>query len=257
MNTQQLRRALHELEAERVPADLDLWPRVRARLASQPGRVRRGRWLPVTRLGWVAIGLAALLAVGATARVAATAPVIGRLLHLFEPEVAHQGDPASLGQALNLSQTIGNVTVAVEWAYADAQRIRVGYTLRSSDGRRFDPRHMTLTGETGAPMLFTMGYGVTGESERLDAALPPGEGSYVSVFANEAQGTAPGELLKLRLEMEVEELILPTPAPALAGDPSASPAEPMSVLLDPLPAGERLGPFTFEFSIPVAASSSK
>ncbi|HOR01114.1 MAG TPA: DUF4179 domain-containing protein [Anaerolineae bacterium] len=260
MNTQQLSRALHELEAERVPADLDLWPRVRARLVAQPGEVRRGRWLPVTRLGWVAVALVALLAVGATARVAATAPVIGRLLQLFEPEIAHQDDSASLGQALNLSQAIDNVTVAVEWAYADAQRIRVGYTLRSSDGRRFDPCHMTLTDETGAPMPFAMGYGVTGEAERLDVALPPGEGSYVSVFANEAQGVAPGELLKLRLEAEAEELILPTPVPtsvpAAPGGPAANP-KPGSVLLEPLPVGERLGPFVFEFSIPVAASSAK
>lgn len=55
--------------------------------------------------------------------------------------------------------------------------------------------------------------------------------------------------------MQVEELILPTPAPAI--EPAAGPAQPGSVLLEPLPAGERLGPFTFEFSIPVMANSAK
>lgn len=251
MNAQQFRRTLDELEAKRVPADLDLWPRLRARLAAHPPGVRQGRWLPATRLGWIAVALVVLLAVGVTARVAATAPVIGRLLQMFEPEVAHQGDPASLGQQLNLSQTIDNVTVSVGWAYADAQRIRIGCTVRSSDGRRFDPRAMRLADETGVPMPFTQGYGVTGASDLLDVALPPGESSYVWVFANEVQGAAPGETLKLRLEMQVEEMILPAPA----GDAAAGPAGPGATLLEPLPVGKRLGPFTFEFSIPVTVNS--
>ncbi len=251
MNAQQLRRALDELEAKRVPADLDLWPRLRARIAAHPRGVRRGRWLPITRLGWVALGLAGLLAVGATAR--ATAPAIGRLLRLYEHETMNHDDPASLGQLLNLSQTIDNVTVSVEWAYAGEQRVLVGYTVRSSDGRRFDPRDWTLADEAGVLLESTMVYGVTGESEDLDVALPPGEGSYVGVWntLRNPQSPAPPETLKLRLELEVEELILPAPA----GDPAAGPAGPGSVLLEPLPVGQRLGPFTFEFSIPVTDSA--
>ena len=247
MNAQQFARALHELEAERVPADLDLWPRLRARVAAQPRGVRQ--WLPITRLGWVALAVAGLLLLSTTAY--ATAPTIGRLLRLFEPETMGQGE--SLGQQLNLSQTIGDVTVSVAWACADAQHIRIGYTVRSRDGRRFDPCPSRLTDAEGRLMPWTMGYGVTGESDLLGVALPPGEGSYVAVFANEAQGVAPGGTLRLRLEMEAEELILPTSAAAT--DPAAGPAETGSVLLKPLPVGEHLGPYTFELSIPVAASS--
>jgi len=247
MNAQQFARTLHELEVERVPADLDLWPRLRARVAAQPRGARPGRPLPITRLGWVALAVAGLLLLSTTAY--ATMPTIGRLLRLFEPETMGQGE--SLGQQLNLSQTIGDVTVSVEWAYADAECIRIGYTVRSRDGRRFDPCPGRLADAEGRLMPWTMGYGVTGESDRLGVALPPGEGSYVAVFANEAQdGT-----LKLRLEIEAEELILPTPAPAT--EPAAEPAGPGSVLLEPLPVGERLGPFTFEFSIPVMANSVK
>ncbi len=202
MNAQQFRCALDQLEAERVPADLDLWPRLRA-----------------------------------------------RLLRMFEPEVSSQGQP------LNLSQTIDSVTVSVEWAYADAGHVRIGYTMRSSDGRRFDPADCRLVDGAGTPMPFTMGYGVTGRSDILDVALPAGEGSYVAVFANEAPGSAPGETLKLRLEMQAEELILPTPSQGQAGSPAAGPAGAGSVLLEPLPVGAHLGPFTFEFSIPVMAAS--
>lgn len=251
MNAQQFARTLHELEAERVPADLDLWPRLRARVAAQPRGARPGRSLPITRLGWVALAVAGLLLLSTTAY--ATAPTIGRLLRLFEPQTMGQGE--SLGQQLSLSQTIGDVTVSVEWACADAERIRIGYTVRSRDGRRFDPCPGRLADAEGRPMPWTMGYGVTGESDRLGVALPPGEGSYVAVFANEAHSEAAGETLKLRLELEVEELILPTPAAAT--EPAAGPAGPGSVLLEPLPAGERLGPFTFEFSIPVMANSAK
>lgn len=143
----------------------------------------------------------------------------------------------------------------MEWAFADADRILIGYTVRSDDGRRFDPLNVRLADEAGALMPFTMSYGVTGHSDMLDVTLPPGEGTSVWVWRNESQGSAPGETLKLRLEMQAEELILPTPAPAPAGDPAASPAGPGSVLLEPLPAGKRLGPFTFELSIRVAGSA--
>jgi len=250
MNAQRLARALDELEAERVPASLDLWPRLRARITAQPRGARPGRSLAVTRLGWAALAVVGLLLLSTTAY--ATMPAIDRLLRLFEPEVMGQGE--SLGQQLNLSQTIGDVTVAVEWAHADAEHIRIGYTVRSHDGRRFDPLNISLANAKGALLPFTMGYGVVGESERLGVALPPGESSYVQVFANEARGAAIGEDLRLRLEMEAEELVLPTPAPAATGDPAAGPAGPGSERLQPLPVGERLGPFTFEFSIPVVSS---
>ena len=105
-------------------------------------------------------------------------------------------------------------------------------------------------------MAFTRGYGLTGESQRLGIALPPGEGNYVAVFANKARETAPGTALKLRLEIELEELIVPTPAPTAASAPAVSPAGPQSVLLEPLPVGQRLGPFTFDFSVPVIEISS-
>jgi len=251
MNAQRLARALDELEAERVPADLDLWPRLRARITAQPHGAMPGRSHPITRLGWVALAVAGLLLLSTTAY--ATMPTIGRLLRLFEPETMGQGE--SLGQQLNLSQTIGDVTVSVEWAYADAECIRIGYTVRSRDGRRFDPRPGRLADAEGRPMPWTMGYGVAGESDRLGVALPLGEGSYVAVFANEAHRAAVGETLKLHLDLEVEELILPVPASA--AEPAAGPAGPGSVLLEPLPVGEHLGPFTFEFSIPVMANSAK
>lgn len=253
MNVQQFKRVLDDLEAKRVPSDLDLWPRLQMHLVAHPRGVGWRRWFPAISLGWVTLALVAILAIGAT--VHATTPTLSRLIRLFEPEMVRQGDPASLGQQLNLSQTIDNVTVSVDWAFADTHRIMIGYVMRSDDGRRFDPYHVKLVDETGVLLPFSMGYGVTGKSELLDVTLPPGESNYVAVFANEIQESAPGKILNLRLEMQAEELILPTPLPTLSGNPTASPAGPESMLLEPLPVGKRLGPFTFEFSVSVVDKS--
>ncbi len=256
MNDQQLRQALHELAAQGVPPDMDLWPALEARVA----RRRRAPWarlLPATRLGWAGLGLAILLAVGAT--VHATAPEIIRLLLQTQDGPLGGVDVAHLGQPLDLSQTMGNVTVTLQWAYADADRILIGYTIRSSDRRRYDPRDCELTDALGEALLFAGGYGVTGQSDIMGVTLPPGEGSYVYAFAHKAALPPVGQALKLRFALKVEELVLPTGA----GSPTANPtdttggAPPYEVQLEPLPPGATLGPFVFELSIPMSARSPR
>ena len=254
MKEQQTVQILQEIAEQEVPASLDLWPAIRARV--QPRR-RSSRWaqlMPTTRLGWAFMALVLCLAFGAVAY--AMVPVVSRL---FQQEAGlRHVEQANLVQELNLSQTVDGVTVTLERAYADANRIVVGYTIKGPNGQRYDARHLTLTDAAGTVFLGTIGYGVygvTGQSDILRVSLPPGEGAYVLAFdAAPVQG-APTKL-DLRLVMEVEELVLPpdapSPSPTLAGSP-AEPPEPMVVELLPMPMGAIVGPFIFDFSVPFIA----
>ena len=249
MKEQQVVQILEGIAEDEVPATLDLWPAIRARV--QPRR-RSPRWaqlMPATRLGWAFMALVLCLAFGAVAY--AVAPVVGRL---FQQEAGLQHiEQADLVQELNLSQTVDGVTVTLERAYADANRIVVGYTIKGPNGQRYDARRLTLTDAAGTVFSGTIGYGVTGQSDMLQVSLPPGEGAYVVAFdAAPVQGTP--EELDLRLEMEVVKFALPPAALEPSPTPESPPAEPpMVVVLEPLPTPEEeaiVGPFTFDFSVP-------
>jgi hypothetical protein len=248
MKEQQVTQILQEIAEQEVPASLDLWPAIQARV--QPRR-RSSRWaqlMPATRLGWAFMALVLCLAFGAVAY--AVVPVVSRL---FQQDAGlRQVEQANLVQELNLSQTVDGVTVTLERAYADANRIVVGFTIKGPNGQRYDARHLTLTDAAGTAFSGMVGYGVTGQSDILQVSLPPGEGADVICFdAAPVQG-APAEL-DLRLVMEVREFVLPLDAPEPPLNPISPPDEPpasMVVEALPVPEGDILGLFTFEFSVP-------
>jgi hypothetical protein len=251
MKKQQVTQILQETAEQEVPASLDLWPEIQARLQTQRRASRWTRWVPATRLGWTGLILAALLLFGGVAY--ALHPVISQVFRLF-PGWQHV-EEAHLAQEVNLSQTFDGVTVTLERVYADANEIVIGYTMKGPNGRRYDAYHLTLTDAAGTIFPSTVGYGVSGQSDILEASLPPGEGAYVLAFDAAAVTGAPKEL-DLRLVMELEELVLPpdapSPSPTLASSP-AEPPEPMVVVLEPLPTPDEraiVGPFTFDFSVP-------
>ena len=244
MNKQLFQQTLHELAAQAVPTDLDLWPAIRERLAHRSHRTLWARLIPATRLGWLGLALAVLFVFSITAY--AVAPVISRLLQMDE-QLKH-ADPARLGQPLDLSQTIDNVTITVQWAYADADRVLVGYTVRSSDGRRFDPYGETLTDATGITFQGQGGYGVTGQSDILQVTLPPGEGTFIRVFDNISKLSTMPRTLKVHFTVYAQELVLPsTQAIPSTTEAGAAQAQPIS-------GGTIIGPFTFDFNIPVVSS---
>lgn len=244
MNKQQFQQTLHELAAQAVPSNLDLWPVIRARVAHKSHRTLWMRMLPATRLGWASLALVASFVFGVTAY--AAAPVISRLLQMDEQ--LKYADPASLGQPFDLSQTIDNVTVTMQWAYADADRVLIGCTIRSSDGRRFDPYVEMLTDATGAVFQWQGGYGVVGQSDILKVTLPPGEGSFIWVFDNTVKSSTAPQTLNLRFTVHVQELVM-------SATPVTTSLDSGSVFLQPVPIGAVIGPFTFDFSIPVISSS--
>ena len=248
MKEQQATQILQELAEQEVPASLDLWPAIRARVQPQRRSSRWAQLMPATRLGWAFMALVLCLAFGAVAY--AVVPVVSRL---FQQEAGLRHiEQANLVQELNLGQTIDGVTVTLERAYADANRIVVGYTIKGPNGQRYDAHHLTLTDAAGTVFSGTIGFGVTGQSDILQVSLPPGEGADVICFDAAPVEGVPTEL-DLRLVIEAVEA-LPLDAfepPPTSDSPPAEP--PMVVVLEPLPTPEEeaiVGPFTFDFSVP-------
>jgi hypothetical protein len=250
MKEQQVAQILQELAEQEVPDNVDLWPAIRARAQSQRRSSRWAQLMPNTRLGWVFLALVLFLALGAVTH--AVAPVVERL---FQQDAGlRQVEQANLVQELDLSQTVDGVTVTLERAYADANRIVVGYTIKGPNGQRYDARHLTLTDAAGTVFSPTIGFGVTGQSDTLQVSLPPGEGADVICFDAASVEGAPAEL-DLQLVMELEKSVLPPGALELPPTSDSPPAEtPMVVVLEPLPTPEEeaiVGPFTFDFSVPI------
>jgi hypothetical protein len=239
MKEQQVTETLQRIARQGVPDSVDLWPAIKARLQPRRRPSRWGRLMPTTRLGWAFLILTLVLAFGAVAY--AVSPAVGRL---FQQESGlRYVEQANLVQELDLSQTVDGVTVNLERAYADANRIVIGFTIKDPDGqRRYEARHLTLTDAAGTVFPGIFYYGVTGRSDILKVSLPPGEGTYVLSF-DAAAVTGVSKELDLRLVMEMEELVLPSNASA---EPPASTEEELL----PMPEGAIVGPFIFDFSVP-------
>jgi hypothetical protein len=249
MNKQQFQQMLHEFAAQAVPSNLDLWPAIRERLALRPHRRLRARLIPATRLGWLGLALAVLFVFSIIAY--ATGPEISRLLQKDE-RLRHVD--LGLSQPLDLSQTIENVTVTVQWAYADADWVLIGYTIRSSDGRRFDPGDATLTEATGVTFPWQGGYGVTGHSDILQVTLPPGEGTFVEIFDNIPGLSTVPRTLNVHFTVYATELVLPSPQAIPPTTEATTETGVAQVQLQPMSGGTIIGPFTFDFNIPVISS---
>jgi len=244
MSKQTMKDALDGLAQAAVPERMDLWPDVRARVPAAPvGMKGAHTGAPLRhRLGVAGLVVIGLLALGATAY--AGAPVIGKLLAMDDH--FKTADAERLGRSLDLSQTLGDVTVTVQWAYADGQRVLVGYRIKTADGLRFDPGEATLTDtSSGAVLHATGGYGVTGHSDILDVTLPPGESSNIATFDSPAGRQA--ATLKLHLSLTTAEYAPPsqaTPAAIVNGDNTTAEGQPAVRLAT-------AGPFEFDFEVPV------
>jgi hypothetical protein len=250
MNKQQFQQMLHELATQTGPSNLDLWPVIQARLILRSPRTQRTQFIPATHWGWLGFALAALFIFSITAY--AATPVINRLLQMDE-RLKH-ADPARLGQPLDLSETINSVTITMQWAYADVDRVLVGYTIHNSDGRRFDPYHETLTDASGITFQWQGGYGVTGQSEILQVTLPPGEGTFIGIFDNIPDLSTAFGVLNVRFTVYAQELNLPS-TEAILPTIETTEAGVVVAQVQPMPAGAIIGPFSFEFTIPVVSSS--
>lgn len=141
-------------------------------------------------------------------------------------------DEAQQGIELNLRQTIEGYTVNVQWAYADANRVSVGFTVSTDANTEYtnlSPRTVELTDDEGNSFPLSGGFG-SGVEDNVSGN--------VYSFDLSALDEVP-EALNLRLELDVEVItalqrtLVPTPDwDAWAEGP--------------------YGPFVFEFSIPTS-----
>jgi hypothetical protein len=235
-----LKQNLEEIAAQVVPA-VNLKQRIEARV--NPGQATRARF----RLSpLVLVGLVLFPVLAVTATVYATGSGFRQLFQM-DPRLQNV-DPTQMGQQLNLSQTQNEVTVHLDWAYVDRDRVLVWYSLNAGGGKRFDPKGLQLEDDSGNVYPFDFGYGVTGHSDLIGVDLPAGQGSYVVAFTLPA-GKQAGQQLTLTFRMEAVELIIQTkdaPQPTQGGANS-----PATVVLEPLPVGKQAGPFEFHFNVQI------
>ena len=242
MKEQRVVQILQGIAEDEVPATLDLWPEIQARVQPQRCPLLWTRLMPTTRLGWAGLITALLLAFSAGAY--AVAPLLSQAFQM-EAGLYHI-EQANLSQEVNLSQTVDGITVTLERVYADANRIVVGYTVNGStdmpDNRNLFPAQVTLTDEQGIVFPAIGGVGrfipVGPGAEAAEAWT----GGFVASFdAAVVQGAH--EALHLCLVMDVETYVVPTPMPPTPDvyEDRGSP--------DPIVPVTTAGPFTFDFSV--------
>ncbi|MCS7252096.1 MAG: DUF4179 domain-containing protein [Anaerolineae bacterium] len=247
----QLREGLDQIARSRVPSDRDLWPALQARLfpsASRPA----WWWRRAPGWAWRTAGLMLVLALAGMAY----APSLWEAF--FSTRLLEQGGKL---QALSLSQTRDGITVTVERAYADANRIVIGYRVQGLPVSSGISRHpqLTLEDPEGRRIPELIGEGLVGASEALGAALPPGEiGGAVSFDPWELPGWPfhrPG-MLSLRLRVA----FLPVPQEGAAPGamhffiPSqTAPTEtPSALSAEPPPSAPS---FVFDLKVPVVSEA--
>lgn len=241
MEDRNIARMLNEIAEDEVPATLDMWPAIRGRLT--PGR-SAPRWVVATRLGWASLILVALLLLGGVAY--ALSPAIAQVFRSFLPGWQHV-EESHLAQELSLSQTIDGVTVTLERAYADANEIIIGYSVKgAAEGVRIG--RVTLTDEQGRTFSEIAGAGVLGASDLLGVNLPPGEAAYLSAFDASPVEGAPAAL-RLRLAMYLVRWVTVEQDGATALPPASDDSQ---TIAPALTVREEVvgGPFTFDFSVP-------
>jgi hypothetical protein len=120
-----IRQSLREIAHEEIPDTMNLLPVIQEGAALAARKSRRSRGLSLLLL--------AVLCLGAGAGVYALAGAQQQV----DPGLAGVAE-ADLVTTVNASQTIDDVTLTLEWAYADASRIAIGYSVTAPEGAEDD-----------------------------------------------------------------------------------------------------------------------
>lgn len=232
---------LNIIVEEAFPADINLWPQIQTQLKTRAAHPKPfWRWSPTTRLGW--ISLTFILVFSFSSVTYAIGPILSQLFQA-DPGLQHVQE-SDLVQPLNLSQTIEGITITIEQAYADANRIAIEYALTGPEDRRFEPQDLRLTHLPDTDLPLSIGSG-------------NGEGRYHFTFAAANVQGAPRQL-DLQVMIYAEEWHYTDEIIELLeqyGSHQAIPADkiPRKILAGK---GEKIGPFTFDFTLPFLPSQT-
>ena len=247
--TKRLRRALDGCARRGISPTPEPWARIEARLGAH-APARRRRFLPRNRSGLALVAaLVVLCGMGAYAGF----PLVYDVFR----EALPGGEGRDFGTQIGQEQTDGGARVVLEYAYADAEFVVVGYSVqdlkenRNIDGHPTElsplqiddtdrtpeqeeadlPPRVNLSDESGQDFDMAEGSATYHADEADDVTQPKPN---VAIFAP-SEGLKPGERHRFRLDVALEESGIFGP-----GDES--------VPYDETPDA---GPFAFDFEIPV------
>ena len=205
--------------------------------ADQRPRSSWQRLIPASRLGWVAYGLVLFAMLGAVGY--AISPTLGERLFSQVMGRWDQDYTVELSKEINIKETIEGVTVTVDRAYFDKNRIGIEYTVTGlPQSHSVVPREFEIYAvleDANAPDVrfrSAGGSGVRSDSQIEGMEVPPDTMTEVVAFdVTGAQADASG--MRLSLVVSVDES-------ARDGD----------VLLQV----RTIGPFVFNFEVPFVPS---
>lgn len=233
MINQRFKQALHDIVAEDLEETTDLWPKVRVHVESGP---RRRRFFPTTRHGWAGFSLLLILAFS-TAAYAAVTSFLDRVVEM-DPQGIQFLIEDGLVKEMDLSQTEKGITVTLEWAYADVNRIVIGYTVKHPGDRCNGVFSLTdRDGSDFPPIIGGYGHGWEGLSSQV-----------VSFNASSVQGIP--ERLDLRLNLQISTFNLPGETPAPPASTVNAETGVTFAEVEPMRIGPPEATFEFDFSVP-------
>ena len=214
--------------------------------SSTESRLQAGTWirsswlrlLPASRLGWVASGLVVLATLGAVGY--AISPTLGEKLFSQVMGRWDQDYTAELSKEIGIRESIEGVTVTVDHAYFDSNRIGIEYTVTGlpqfhSGGPREFEFYAVLEDANAPDVRFRSagGSGVRSDSQIKGMEVPSDTVTEVVAFdVTGAQADASG--MRLSFVVSADEMVRD-------GDGS-------------LPV-RTIGPFVFNFKVPFVPST--
>ena len=242
MDERLISQALQDQARKDIPEDMNLLPEMQMNMARLSRRTARSRvtWLIAAALTMLALTVVAYAA--------------SQLLQDTHDPGLRGASEADLVTNLNMEQTVDGVTVKLNYAYADSNRISVGLssqgTVAADKGYRFGEARLN----DDAGHEFTQMFGGGGGGGGGSAGEPTKTYSMVWELSLDPSAiTNAPESLNLHLETTVEQIDVG----AMSGNGNGgggggsddAPAEAPTVYTPP-PADKVIGPFTFDFTIP-------